>query len=226
MAEFSLEEGSKSYYSEADIYELFSMAEDAPGLIYKFLLPLVKNKAVLDLGCGTGKYMALLANAAKSYCGLDISPEQIAIAKKKVQGLKNVSFICSSAEKITLPDRSMDCIISCWAISTINGFDRKSSALKEAERVLRPNGCIYLIENDIGGEFEEIRGWYPNISRTKGYNDWIEHEGFSPVARFNTYFSFGSLAEARKIIGSIWGVNAAGKVKDKCIQHKVVIYSK
>ena len=44
--------------------------------------------------------------------------------------------------------------------------------------MLTKNGSIYLVENDIGGEFEEIRNRYPDISRTKKYNDWIESNNF------------------------------------------------
>ena len=57
MTKLNLSEKSKNYYEENDIYELFSIAEDYPNKIYKYLLPKIKNKTILDLGCGTGKFM-------------------------------------------------------------------------------------------------------------------------------------------------------------------------
>ncbi|MFH1637519.1 MAG: class I SAM-dependent methyltransferase [Candidatus Woesearchaeota archaeon] len=226
MKQYSLSEGSKSYHDEAYIYEHFSQVEDIPGNILRFLEPLVKSKDVLDLGCGTGKYLVSLAPLAKSYCGLDISSDQLGIAKSKVNNICNVNFLCSSAESINLPNESIDTIISTWVLSTILDEKRRVKALKEAERVLRTNGNIYLVENDIGGEFEMIRGRYPDITRTKTYNGWVEAQGFKIAKRLNTYFEFESLEEAKKVITSIWGKEAATKVKGKRIYHKILIYHK
>jgi ubiquinone/menaquinone biosynthesis C-methylase UbiE len=227
MADHNLAEGSKSYHSEADIYERFSQAEDYPQKIISILKPLIAGKDVLDIGCGTGKYLVEFAPLSNSYYGLDISPEQLMIAKSKSIGmnLANVSFICSSAEKIDLPDNSIDAVISAWVVGTIQGIDRRASAISEAERILKKDGSIYLIENDIGGEFETIRGRYPDIARTMEYNSWLEHDmGFAPLARFTTNFKFSSADEAKHVIGSIWGQAAGEMVKDRTIGHNIIIY--
>ena len=54
MTKLNLSEKSKNYYEENDIYELFSIAEDYPNKIYKYLLPKIKNKiqTLLDVGLG------------------------------------------------------------------------------------------------------------------------------------------------------------------------------
>ncbi|MBI4919053.1 class I SAM-dependent methyltransferase [archaeon] len=80
----TLSEGSESYYTKNEIYEEFCDAEDKPGKIFKILKELVKDKVVLDVGCGTGKYAALLAHFAKKYICLDVSSEQLKFAKNKV----------------------------------------------------------------------------------------------------------------------------------------------
>ena len=46
MTKLNLSEKSKNYYEENDIYELFSIAEDYPNKIYKYLLPKIKNKTI------------------------------------------------------------------------------------------------------------------------------------------------------------------------------------
>lgn len=223
----NLAEDSKSYHQEADIYERFSQAEDAPGKILSFLRPLVLGKEILDLGCGTGKYVLSLAPLARSYCGLDISPEQLTIAQRKARGIPNLTWLCSSAETVALPDSCIDTVISTWVIGTIKGLDRKRSALSEANRVLKKKGTIYLVENDVGGEFEFIRGRYPHDTRTQEYNQWLEREqGFVPIRKFDTYFGFTTLAEAQSIIGAIWGPIAAQKVTKAEIEQKIVLYEK
>ena len=52
-------------------------------------------------------------------------------------------------------------------LGTILEVDRRNKVLEEMKRVLKHDGNIYLVENDIGGEFEEIRNRYPDIKRTK-----------------------------------------------------------
>ncbi len=224
MNNLNLSEKSKNYYEENDIYEIFSIAEDYPNKIYKCLLPKVKNKIVLDLGCGTGKFMQKFYKETDKYYGLDLSNEQLKIAKNKVKS-DNVQFICCSAENIPLSDNSIDVIISTWVLGTIQEIDRRNKVLDEMKRVLKHDGNIYLVENDIGGEFEEIRNRYPNIKRTKDYNDWIESKGFICYDKFETYFKFKDKKQAKKIFNNIWGEEVVGnKVKSNIIKQKIIIY--
>ena len=223
MTNLNLSEKSKNYYEENDIYEVFSIAEDFPNKIYKFLLPKVKDKVVLDLGCGTGKFMQKFYKETTKYYGLDLSNEQLNIAKEKVKS-NNVEFICCSAENIPLLDNSVDVIICTWVLGTILEIDRRNKVLDEMKRILREDGSIYLVENDIGGEFEEIRNRYPNIKKTKEYNDWIESHGFICNNRFETYFKFDDKNQAQHVFSNIWGENIRNKVRDKIIQQNIVIY--
>ncbi len=224
MEENSLCEGSKSYHADAHIYEQFCAAEDKPGKVQAFLMELLKGKSVLDIGCGSGKYMALLAPSAARYVGLDISQEQIALAAGKSQGMGNVELICCSAEKIPLPDHSIDIVISTWGVSTILEPERRSRVLAEARRVLAPGGNIYLVENDYAGEFEYIRGRWPDASMTADYNNWLVQAGFTPVAHIATIFEFSSAPKAKHVFGAIWGAKAAERVQRKKITHNIVIF--
>lgn len=223
MTNFNLSEKSKNYYEENDIYEIFSIAEDYPNKIYNFLLPKVQNKIVLDLGCGTGKFMQKFHKETTKYYGLDLSNEQLNIAKEKVKD-NNVKFICCSAENIPLPDNSVDVIISTWVLGTILEIDRRDKVLEEMKRVLKKGGNIYLVENDIGGEFEEIRNRYPNIKKTKEYNDWIENHNFICDSKFETYFEFNNENEAKRVFTNIWGTKVGSKVNSNIIKQNVIIY--
>lgn len=223
MTNFNLSEKSKNYYEENDIYEIFSIAEDYPNKIYNFLLPKVQNKIVLDLGCGTGKFMQKFYKETTKYYGLDLSNEQLNIAKEKVKD-SNVEFICCSAENIPLPDNSVDIIISTWVLGTILEIDRRNKVLEEMKRVLKKDGNIYLVENDIGGEFEEIRNRYPNIKKTKEYNDWIENHNFICDIKFETYFKFDNENQSKRVFTNIWGDEIGSKVKNNIIKQNIIIY--
>lgn len=223
MTNLNLSEKSKNYYEENDIYEIFSIAEDYPNKIYECLLPQIKNKIVLDLGCGTGKFMQKFYDKATKYYGLDLSDQQLNIAKRKVYS-NSVEFICCSAENIPLPDNSVDIIIATWVLGTILELDRRNKVLAEMRRVLKDNGSIYLVENDTGGEFEKIRNRYPNIQRTKEYNDWIEGNGFSCYNKFETYFKFNDKDQAKNVFSNIWGNETGDKVNKEIIKQNIIIY--
>ena len=223
MTKLNLSEKSKNYYEENDIYEIFSIAEDYPNKIYECLVPQIKNKIVLDLGCGTGKFMQKFYDKATKYYGLDLSDQQLNIAKRKVDS-NSVEFICCSAENILLPDNSVDIIIATWVLGTILELDRRNKVLAEMRRVLKDNGSIYLVENDTGGEFEKIRNRYPNIQRTKEYNDWIEGNGFSCYNKFETYFKFNDKDQAKNVFSNIWGNETGDKVNKEIIKQNIIIY--
>lgn len=223
MTKLNLSEKSKNYYEENDIYEIFSIAEDYPNKIYECLVPQIKNKIVLDLGCGTGKFMQKFYDKATKYYGLDLSDQQLNIAKRKVDS-NSVEFICCSAENIPLQDNSVDIIIATWVLGTILELDRRNKVLAEMRRVLKDNGSIYLVENDTGGEFEKIRNRYPNIQRTKEYNDWIEGNGFSCYNKFETYFKFNDKDQAKNVFSNIWGNETGDKVNKEIIKQNIIIY--
>ena len=98
----NLQEKSDIYYTQADVYEAFSAAEDAAGLALAELLPSIKDKMVLDLGCGTGKYTSLLAPHAEHITGLDAAPAQLEIAKARTKNFTNVDFIKGDAAEVRL----------------------------------------------------------------------------------------------------------------------------
>ncbi|MBQ3493999.1 MAG: class I SAM-dependent methyltransferase, partial [Clostridia bacterium] len=189
--------------------------------IEKFLIEQTKNKSVLDLGCGTGKYSVILAKYAKSLVGLDKSNSQLEIAKIKLD--KN-NFICADASCLPFEKESFDVVISCWCVGTIQDQSKQQKVIDEVKRVLRGGGCAYFVENDIGGEFEELRGRYPDTARTKNYNDFLKSNGFVECKKIQTHFNFETKQQAQNVFKNIWGELVAEKIKSNKIEHNVVIY--
>ncbi|HOW29897.1 MAG TPA: class I SAM-dependent methyltransferase [archaeon] len=217
----TLSEKAKAYYGLNDYYEVLSQAEDYPNYILKKLIPIVKNKVVLDAGCGTGKYLELLQPYAKELYGVDAAKGQLEIAKNKIN--KNIEITCSDLEKTKFKDNTFDVIYSTWALSTILDNNKKEKVLKELLRILKKKGKLILVENDIGGEFETIRGRYPNITRTKGYNDWVIKKGFKEFKKIKTYFLFDSNKTSKEVFKAIYNEETARKVNKK-IKHNVIMY--
>lgn len=226
MIKRSLAEGSVSYHSQAAIYHRFAECEDQPGHIAAFLGPKVRNREVLDCGCGSGKYLRLLGPLASRYVGVDISREMLDLASDSMPSDGNIELVHSSAEAMPMASSSFDFVLASWVLGTILDPARRLAAIGEIMRVLKPNGRVLLVENDLGGEFEEIRDRSPQIGRTLAYNNWLLENGFEPIQRFQTFFRFDCREEARHIFGSIWGEEHGRRVRSALVEHKVVIFER
>lgn len=212
---------SKAYYEDNDYYELFSIAEDGENKVADYLKELSIDKVVLDAGCGTGKFLPIIENVAYKYIGIDLSNEQLIKAKDKSK--RNSLFINSSLEKIKLDNNSVDLIISTWVLGTITDIEERNRCLDELKRILKPNGKIILVENDVNSEFEEIRN-RTSDSRTRDYNNWILSNKFIVDKRLETYFNFKSIDEAKKCFEVIYGKTISDKINDEKIEHKIIIF--
>lgn len=114
---------------------------------------LLSGCRILDLGCGSGRdvyALAQLAGAQGSVLGVDMTPEQLAIATQHQGfhsaqfGFNNVTFKEGYIEKLDtlgIPDNSMDVVVSNCVI---NLSPDKDAVLREIFRVLKPGGEFYF----------------------------------------------------------------------------------
>jgi len=106
------------------------------------LVELHAGEVVLDLGCGGGIDVLLVARhvgPSGVVYGLDLSEAMLELARRTAaeSGVCNVTFLQGDVAVIPLPDSSVDVIISNAVISLI---DEKAPVLREAFRVLKSSG--------------------------------------------------------------------------------------
>lgn len=98
------------------------------------LVPSIKDKDVLSLGCGSGEDISYLKKlGVKRAVGIDISSGLIEIAK---ESHPECEFKVMDMEHLDLPDSSFDFVYSSLAIHYIEDWTR---IFKEVHRILRPN---------------------------------------------------------------------------------------
>lgn len=116
---------------------------------------LLEGLTILDLGCGAGRdvyVLAQLVGEQGQVIGVDMTEEQLAIARqhetyhRKVFGYQrsNVRFLhgyIERLEELDLADASVDLIVSNCVI---NLAPDKAAVLREAFRVLKPGGELYF----------------------------------------------------------------------------------
>jgi SAM-dependent methyltransferase len=121
------------------------------------LLGNVKDKDVLEIGCGGGQNAIALAKWGARSVGLDISEKQIRHARKLAteEGVK-VSFHVRNMEDLSIfNDETFDIVLSSFAIEYADDIPR---VLSEVFRVLRKKGLlVFAMVHPIIGRGRPIR---------------------------------------------------------------------
>jgi len=106
-----------------------------------------KKVNILEIGCGTGAYTALVARKLKGrkITAIDISPGIIKVAKNKTKNLKNISYKVKSAYDTGLKNDSIDVIFGFYVLHHLV----IEKAVKEINRILKPGGLVFFCEPNI-----------------------------------------------------------------------------
>jgi SAM-dependent methyltransferase len=105
--------------------------------------------AWLEIGCGTGALTAVLLAECnpKSVIAIDPSKDFIAYARSLVPD-KRVRFEIADAQRLPLPDASIDVVASALVL---NFIPDRIAALIEMKRVLKPKGLLSFYVWDYPG---------------------------------------------------------------------------
>ena len=117
------------------------------------LLPPLVDLDVVDLGCGTGRWLKALQGAgARSLLGMDFSPEMLGLAKSKLAGV--AKLVCADCGKVSLEANSANVILANFVLSYVEDVGH---FLATASRALRPGGSIFI--TDIHPETAVALNW-------------------------------------------------------------------
>ncbi len=111
---------------------------------YAFARGLVTGLRVLDAACGEGYGSAVLAQAASSVTGVDISADAVEHARGRYAS-EGLDFRVSDCLDLPYGDGEFDCIVS---FETLEHLEDHDGLLKEFRRVLKAGGFLLLSSPD------------------------------------------------------------------------------
>jgi SAM-dependent methyltransferase len=143
----------------------------------------VRERDVLELGCGAAQWAIALARRGARVTGLDFSDAQLAHARE-LMSAAGVEFplVEASATHIPLPDAAFDVVMADHGAI---GFADPLLAVPEAARVLRPGGLLafstltpLVALFEVGGEdnpVETLQRDYFGLHELD-WGDWVEYQ--------------------------------------------------
>ena len=133
------------------------------------LLPPLVDLDVVDLGCGTGRWLkALQGSGARSLLGVDASPEMLVLAQSKLAGVANL--VCADCGSVSLEASSADIILANFVLSYV---DDARHVVKTVRRAMRPGGSMFI--TDIHPETAAVLNWRRGIHGEREFHEIRTH---------------------------------------------------
>ncbi len=105
----------------------------------------VEERAILDLGCGTGRNANYLAERENSVIGIEISYTALNLAKERAidMGVRVDYRQGDIGVKYDIEDSSIDIVLDVTSSNSLNE-KRRDTYLKEVSRVLKTGGYFFV----------------------------------------------------------------------------------
>jgi SAM-dependent methyltransferase len=140
---------------------------------------------VLEVGCGTGHWLAQMSEAGHRGVGLDASPAMLARARAAT----GAALAVGAADALPFGAGRFDAVV---CVNALHHFPDKRRFLAEACRVLRPGGGFLSVGMD---PHDGVRGWavydfFPGTRETDrrrfpapaAIRGWLAEAGFADAA--------------------------------------------
>lgn len=161
---------------------------------WEVLLPLLRSRlrgdeaVALDFGCGPGRFTADLAAAIGGRAiGVDPVPRLLELAPAS----ERVEYrLLGEDGRIPVETGSVDVAFVCLVLGGIVDAGELRAAVAELERVLRPGGLVFLVENTT--DRQDAPYW--------AYRSAADYAALFPFARLEPAGSYAELGETITVL--------------------------
>jgi len=164
---------SPNIWQHPETYEIENRAVDPDQRIENAIRSVLDwaGRDVLDLGCGTGFHLPRWAASARSVVGVEPHPGLAALARRRTSRLPTVEVLQGTAQRIPLPDASVDLVQARWAYFFGPGCE---PGVAEVGRVVRRGGAAFVVDNDATRSTfgRWFRRGYPNVDPAEVERFW------------------------------------------------------
>ncbi len=108
--------------------------------------PRLRDRVVLDAGCGTGEHSCYLQRwAPRLILGIDLSAGSLAVARERAGGAERVRFVQASIRELPLGNASVDAIVCC---GVLHHMADPWAGLQALTATLKPGGeMLFFVYN-------------------------------------------------------------------------------
>lgn len=195
-----------------EVYEDENLAQDVDGAIFVALRELQDwtGRDVVDVGCGTGFHLPVFAEHARTVTGVEPHPPLVHRARARVAGLDAVGVLEGSAERIPLPDASVDVVHARTAYFFGPGC---GPGILEAMRVLRAGGVLMVVDLDATAHpyGRWMRADLPHYNPA-AVEAFFAAQGFD-LRRVDTTWRFADRDTLHRVLGIEFGRKTAARAR-------------
>ena len=140
---------------------------------------------LLDIGCGTGRFLDSLKQVwpRLPVFGLDMSEPYVRYAKRHLKRWSRINLAVGNAECLPAHDQSQDAVTSIFVFHELPPKVRRI-VFRECARVLKPGGRLVLVDSLQRGDrpnYEGLLELFPQNYHEPYYKSYI-NENFSALA--------------------------------------------
>ena len=142
---------------------------------------------VLECACGTGLITTSTAPKTRHYVATDFSKNMLKKCMKKMKGQYNTEFKFADITKLEFENDSFDKVI---AGNVIHLLDDPKKAMKELERVVKPNGLLIIptyinkenrMATGLAGTFNKMGANFKRQFDIDSYKSFFKDMGYDNV---------------------------------------------
>jgi 2-polyprenyl-3-methyl-5-hydroxy-6-metoxy-1,4-benzoquinol methylase len=108
--------------------------------VYEFVTQFVRDKVILEIGCGTGYGTNFLADCAERIIAIDYSRQAIAYARR-FYGHRKITYRLMNAERLDFPAAQFDFAFSSEVFEHLHNFE---AHLEQVAAILKPGGLSFI----------------------------------------------------------------------------------